>query len=151
MNNITVARPDIMVVSVGAQGPPGVPGPTGGGSVDTAFDKVAGEDVSAYRAVVPSGSTNVLLATNTNSAHRNAVLGVTEQAASTGGSVRVRRAGRIDFAGWAWTPNAPIFVGASGTLTQVPPVSPAVFVQVIGFALSATAMFVWPREPVSIL
>lgn len=145
----------------GAQGPQGVAGPQGpqgpvgvqgpGGEGGSLIYKLAGEALGAYRAVVMSSTTEVVRASNTDATHRNRVLGITEIAAASGDQIRIRRVGEITFAGWAWTPNAPIFVGTSGALTQTPPSGAAVFTQVVAVALSATTIYVWPSGVVTLI
>jgi hypothetical protein len=139
---------NLEVVTVGEPGPKGDQGDPGGDSLIAA---TASEAMSAYRAVVADSASGVSLADNTDITHRDRVLGITENAAATAGPVDVRRSGEITFASWAWTPYAPIFVGAAGLLTQTAPVNPAVFSQVIAVALSATVIYVWPREPLTII
>jgi hypothetical protein len=132
----------------GAKGDTGAVGPSGDGSV---LVKIAGEAMSAYRAVVSNGGADVLLANNTDSAHRRRVLGITEIAAAAAADTRIRRFGPLEFGGWAWTPDELIFVGVDGALTQTPPVPPAAFSQAIAVALSATRIYVWPRDPVALI
>ncbi len=61
--------------------------------------------------------------------------GVTKVAVSPGNDVSLIRVGKLTDNMWSWTPDAPIFVGASGVLTQVSASSP---VRRIGWAMSAT-------------
>jgi hypothetical protein len=143
--NTVVDRREIHVVSVGYVGPPGPAG------AQTRDDLVVSESVPAYRAVAGDGLGTLSLASNTNAAHRDCVLGVTETAAIAGDAVRMRWSGTISFAGWSWTPQTPIFVGNNGQLTQVAPASPALFSQVIAVALTATSIEVRLREPITIL
>lgn len=143
-----VDTPVIEVVTVGERGPEGPQGPAGTGSGDS-VSKIAGEAVSAYRAVVPSGADNVLLANNTDPTHRNMVCGITTQAAVLNDPVNVQRAGEIEFAGWSWTPGGLIFVGVTGHLTQTPPVAPA-FSQAIAVALTTIKIEIRRREVVQL-
>lgn len=146
-NVVILERKDRLVVAAGSSGPRGEPGPAG---VET-FTKTASEAISAYRAVIADSYDGALKASNTDTTHRARVIGITETAAPLGGPITIRRVGRIDFSGWSWTPNNPIFVGASGALTQTPPVNPAVFSQIVAVALAATSIYVGIREPISIL
>ncbi len=142
----TIEVPEIIVVTVGESGPRGIQGESGGETQEY----TASEAMSAYRVVVIDGDTAVRLASNLNAAHRSVVLGITETAAAALGTVRVRRIGKIENAVWAWAPFEPVFVGAAGVLTQTPPAAPAVFSQIIAMAMSATALFVWPRESMTL-
>lgn len=61
--------------------------------------------------------------------------GVTKTSVVLGSTVKVTQSGLMTDAGWTWTPNVPIFVGANGVLTQTAPALP---IRRIGYAVSAT-------------
>ena len=142
-----VEAPELIVVTVGEQVPRGIDGAAG---QDLSITKTASEAMSAYRAVVSDGASGVLLANNTDLTHRNRVVGVTETAAALAAAVNVRRVGQLVFSSWNWVPNAPVFVGVGGVLTQTPPVSPAVFSQIVAVATSPTSIDIELRDPLLI-
>lgn len=136
------------VLEVAVQGPPGPPGATGpAGGV--ALMVVVGEPVGGHRGVVLDVAGLARYASNTDIAHFGRLAGVTAGAASTGTETMVVRAGVMMEPSWAWAPDAPVFLSAGGLLTQSPPTTG--FLQVVGVALSATTLFVNPREPIAIL
>jgi len=111
-------------LSVGAYGEvltvsaSGVPEWTTGGS----FLLVSGQALSALRVVVSDASGRVIYADNTTTAHAGRVYGLTLTATSVAGQgVRVLFGGRWYEATWLWDEEKPLFLGASGTLTQTPP------------------------------
>jgi hypothetical protein len=75
------------------------------------------------------------------------VVGVASPSANPGQSVTVtKNGGTLTVPSAAFTPFAPVFAGAAGSLTQTPPASG--FVLVVGYAVSATSLFVSIGEPV---
>lgn len=89
----------------------GAPGPSGGERT-----VVASEALGGHRAVTVDGR-------HAESASANILAGITTSAVAVGGSVVVVSAGRISESSWSWAPDAPIFLGPAGTLTQTPPSS----------------------------
>lgn len=67
--------------------------------------------------------------------------GVTTVAVGLGESTNVVRTGLLTEGGWSWTPNAPIFVGATGVLTETPGALP---IRRIGWAISPTQIALDP-------
>lgn len=152
MKQTTVLEREIHVITVGEMGPAGPEGPPGsGGGASSTVTKNCDEVISAYRAVVSNGADGILLAQNTNLAHRNNVIGITTQAGVLNDDIIVQKFGELTFAGWAWTPGLPIFVGANGQLTQTPPANPAVFSQIVAQALTATKIDILLRHIALIL
>jgi hypothetical protein len=49
-------------------------------------------------------------------------------------------------AGWAWTIGSPVYLSANGTLSHTAPSSG--FALVIGFALTATKIFIDIKQPI---
>lgn len=127
---------------VGPQGPPGAAGAAG-----SVLEKTAGAALGGHRVVVASGADEVLVADVTDAAHLHRVLGITEGAAVQGDGIGVRFAGEMTEGSWSWTPDAPIYVGAAGVLTQTPPVG-AAWLRIVAVAISATRIVVGLREPV---
>ena len=92
------------------------------------------EAVGAYRAIGYNG-----LYTQPTVDSLSGYAGVTKVAVSSGNTANVVRAGLMTEGGWSWTPNAPVFIGADGVLTQTPPTfgNP---VRRIAWAISATQL-----------
>ena len=133
------------LLEVAMQGPVGPTGPSGmGGSSGT-----AGEALGGNRAVVGDAVNTFRYASNANPQHLGRLAGITTGAANLGGPVALLSSGPMTEPSWAWTPNLPVFLSTNGLLTQTPPV--AGFLQVVGLAITATALFVNPREPLAIL
>ena len=78
--------------------------------------------------------------------HFGRVVGVTTQAAEPGAPCNVQNFDRIVEGTWSWTPGEPVFLGTNGALTQTAPT--AGFLMVVGFAISATVLFVSLRDPI---
>lgn len=140
---ITVNQEEVRILEIGMQGPPGPPGVDGQGATT---NYTAGETLGGHRAVVFSNPTTVVYADSGNAAHRNYYAGITVGAASFNATVTVQRHGDIMNSGWSWVANAPVYFGASGILTQTPPIGN--FIQIIGVATSTTHIFLAPREPI---
>lgn len=91
----------------------------------------AAQALGLYRAVTIDG----FYADTTTPASLNKYAGITTTALSLGEEKYVVKAGLMTEAGWTWTPDAPIFIGTNGTLTQTPVSGP---MRRIGWAISAT-------------
>ena len=140
--NVTI-EPQVVNVVLGAeQGPSGPPGAAGSDSaVYVANGAISGHVVAAETtpgAVVPA-SVN-------NATHMLRIVGITTNASISGGNVAVQHRRTLTHPGWAFTPNALVYLGLSGALVQTPPV--AQFTQVIGVAQSATSLLVSIQPPV---
>jgi len=134
------------LIEVAEQGPPGPQGPPGGsGSELTIF--TAGDAVSGHQALAAQGSGAVVHASCLVAAHLGAVAGIATEAAAAAAPVSVRTAGLMQHAGWTFTPDQPVFLGAAGALVQALPVG-ALFAQVLGWARSATLLQVSLQPPV---
>jgi hypothetical protein len=96
-------------VLVALVGPPGAPGPAGGEQLVRATEALGG-----HRAVTVTGQ-------HCTSATLHHLAGITTAAASAASFVRVLSRGYMTNPSWSWTPEAPIFVGAYGVLTQAVP------------------------------
>ena len=135
----------LVQAGMGLQGPPGPQGPAGG----TAITATAAQALGGHRAVVLSATGEADYADCTLPAHMGRFAGITAGAASAGQSATIINAGPLTEPGWAWTPDAPVYLASSGLITQTPPATG--FLQIIGMALSATTLFISPREPLAIL
>lgn len=118
----------------------------GAGGVDNRFvSHVAASALSGNRAVCLDNSGELIYADHATLAHKSKVLGLTTGAISGGATGTVQVAGVMTEAGWAWTPGAAIYLGVNGALTETAPTTG--FVLVIGFAETATAIFIDIKEP----
>jgi len=135
----------LLQVGAGVQGPPGPQGPAGG----TAITATAAQALGGHRAVVLNASGAADYADCTLPAHMGRFAGITAGAASAGQSATIINAGPLTEPSWAWTPDAPVYLASSGLITQTPPATG--FLQIIGMTLSATTLFISPREPLAIL
>ena len=119
-----------------AVSPAGLPGPPGeSASVLPAVTVrcAAVGAVSGHRVVKMVG---LGLVAHADAADVDMIYGLSSNAAADGGDVDVITAGPVQHSGWAWTPGAPLFCGASGQLTATPPV--AAKVRRVALALTAT-------------
>lgn len=123
----------------GPQGPAGIPG-------NTALVYVAGANLSGHQMVVISDDGTVVYASASIRNHFARVLGMTIGASSIGTSATIQNSGVVDFLGWGWTADAPVYLGLNGSLTQTPPA--AVFIQAIGTALSSSKLLLSLQPPI---
>jgi len=138
---IVTREPEITLIDVGTQGPPGPPGEMGAAYVE-------------FPAAVPLGGNRMVrvlageavYADHTTVADANLVLGITRGAVSAGALAQIQTGGLMTEPSWAWTPDAPVFVGPVGTLTQVPPTTG--FNLIVGVATSPTQIFIGARLPI---
>lgn len=135
---VEVAWPSPVLVETGTQGPPGPPG-------NSNVSYTAGVALGGHRAVVLDASENAIYADHTNLAHADKVIGITTGAVTAGDAASIQTEAEITEPSWSWTLDQPIFLGATGLLTQTPPSSG--FLLVMGFPISATKMFLAIGEP----
>jgi len=143
---ITQRTSTVTVGSQGTQGPQGLPGPAG----DNGFDRIADGAIGGHRIVRSTGAETVAYASNDDADHGDDTVGISLNAADDAGAVTVIRTGTVEHNGWSWTPGLPVFLGTNGALTQTEPVAdgPAAFIQEVGHAQSATALFVDIQPPI---
>ena len=98
---------------------------------------VAGQNLSALRAVTTNGSGEAVYASNDTLANAQ-VVGITVNAATSGDNVTIKTSSIIDDASWNWTKGT-VYLGTNGQLTQTAPSGGAVIVHV-GKALTATKL-----------
>lgn len=144
---IELQAASIDLVEVAEQGPagaPGIPGPAGGASMSfTATTPIGGHRVLALDA---SGA--VIYADNSTLAHAANLIGLSLNAASSGGAISVLRGGEVIEPTWTWTPLLPVYLGINGLLTQTAPVFPAAFSLIVGFPIAPDTLFFAVREPI---
>lgn len=138
---IVTREPDITLIDIGTQGPPGPPGEMGAAYVE-------------FPAAVPLGGNRVvrvlageaIYADHNTVADANLVLGITRGAVAEGALAQIQTGGLMTEPSWAWTPDKPVFVGVVGTLTQVPP--SAGFSLIVGVATGPSQIFIGARTPI---
>lgn len=113
----------------------------GAGGAASTISRLAGEAIGGHRAVKVLADNKAWLASPAD-ADVEAVVGLTDNAASTGDALTIRFAGELTHLGWSWTAG-PVWLGAGGTLTQVVPTSGAIIR--IGEAVGPTAININPR------
>ena len=139
--------PVLQVLAVAQQGPRGIqgpPGPAGGASTVT----VGASPISGHSAVAIDSSGLLVPADVSLAAHRGAILGVVANAYSPGDDAVVQTGYLLEHSGWAWA-LGPVLVGSAGALTQAPTAG-ALFVQVIGYAVSPTRIVVDVQPPINL-
>lgn len=140
-----VRSPDPTYPRVPIQGPPGpqgIPGPSGGTTLERTADVV----LSAYKVVYATAGDGANYADHTQLLHRLGLLGITLHAASSGSLVQIIRSGELEEATWSWTPELPIYCGVGGMLTQVPPTTG--WLGQVAYATSPTSIIVNLGPPV---
>lgn len=100
--------------------------------------------IPAFKAVA-MGAGGVTLADNGNPAHRDVVLGLSDNNYAAGATVSIYHNGPITnpipgIGGWNWVVNKAVYLQANGDLAQTIP--PSGFVQKLGFALSSNTMMI---------
>lgn len=133
---VTVAQ------SQGRTGPQGPVGPSGGALVLT-----AGETVSALKMVYELGG-EVFALDSQDAANIYRWVGVAVTAGTTGNDVTVQRSGELEDNSWSWTDGERVYLGASGTLTQVPPV--VGYYQLVGTAVSPKRVLLNIQDPIEL-
>jgi hypothetical protein len=132
------SEPAPLVIEVGIPGPPGPD--------SSIVSRNASVALSGHRMVTLAADGRLLYADHMNVDHAGVVLGLTLNAAAENDPIDVKTYGEVTHAGWSWTPNESIFLGANGALTQVAPATG--FSLVVGFALSATTMLINIEPPI---
>ena len=107
----------------------------------------AGTELQVYRVTVINSLSKAIYAEPSINEHAHKIIGVTiTGAAGAGEMVQIRNYGQIEYAGWSWAADAPIYLGDDGTLTQTAPTSGA-RVQV-AFPIASNRMFIDIKAPV---
>lgn len=105
---------------------------------------IAGANVSGHRVVQLIGQSAYVLSSSDVDAC-SAGIGITEGAASAGGSVKVRVGGIIQEPSWNMVAGKPVFCGVNGLITQTPPESG--FNLVVGVATASDSIYVGVKQP----
>jgi Uncharacterized conserved protein (DUF2190) len=135
------AEQAIRVVPVAGQ--TGPPGPSGAGGFATAATNITAGQVVALTAAgaVPADPGNL--------AHRWAAAAVASSSALAGDQVRLATSGRVSETAWNWLSGSPVYAGAGGNLTQVPPSNG--WLRVIGHAETSTSIWIQVHQPITLI
>lgn len=112
----------------------------------TVVSCIAGEVLGGHRVVTLTGTPQAVYADASNAQHFGRLVGITTHAALAGESVAVQVVGKMTEPLWSWDLSRPVFLGATGQLTQTPPVTG--FVLVVGMPITAQSLFINPQPPV---
>lgn len=132
-----------MLGPAGPEGPQGPAGPSGGASLDL----IASGAIGGHRVCHIQSDGKVEYATNADPTHAFLSVGVSVNAGNDGDTISVITNGTIDEPSWSWTPQASLFLGTNGLLTQTCPSAPA-FARIVANAISATLIYVNPSIPI---
>lgn len=125
----------------------GPPGPAG--DIDGVVkSRIAGENIGGQRIVVTNNLGEVIIGDQSNLSHLGLFTGITKTSVTTGASVQVISYGTLIDGSFSFTPEAKIYFGTNGIITQTPPTSG--FLQSIGHAVSATEIFINPQIPIEL-
>lgn len=102
---------------------------------------VAGEAVSALRAVRYDATTGRVVYARPPELEARLPLGITVTGVLAGEEVTVRSGGELTDGSWSWTAGEPILLGATGVLTQSQPALQAYLV-VLGVAMTPTTIVI---------
>jgi hypothetical protein len=152
MNNVEITSQPLTTIEVSQLGDPvsievnlSLLGPRG--LSDLFFlRRVANANLGGHRAVISNVDGTTDYADSSNLLHLGKVLGIIVQAVLEGEEVDVIRGGLLEFEGWDWDVDLPVYLAENGLLTQNPATSG--FSQIVGFAQSPTGLFVNLREPI---
>lgn len=143
---VVAVSPQIRIVQVAQQGPPGT-----GGDPQEVTDYAAGEALSANKVVMLDPADGKLYyASSADVADKNSIVGITKAAYSVDETATVIAWGPKTNNTWAWdTDSDPaLYLGSAGALTQTAPTSG--FVIPVGFVVSATEIFVKIGTPITL-
>lgn len=126
----------------GQRGARGRPGTDTGGGIQTII-RSAGETVSALRMVFESQGKAYLVDPTSESVFQ--ALGVAITSGAEDAELTIQTQGFIDDSSWSWAEGA-VWCDENGLLTQTPPIDGWDFI--IGFATSATRLYIDLHEPV---
>jgi len=105
----------------------------------------SGSPISALAAVYRTSPNEVTLADNSVELESR-VAGIALTSAAPGDSLTIISQGVHSDPFWTWIPQEPIFLGASGSLTQTPPTTG--FRALVGYAVDATSLDINIQESI---
>jgi hypothetical protein len=120
-------------------------------AVSSSVQLIAAVPISGHVVVATDENGQAVPASNLIASNAYAIAGVTMGAAVLGAPTTVRYAGELTEPTWNWIPNLPLFLGESGSLTQVAPTAPAVVSLVLGYAITPTQILIQPKTPMFII
>lgn len=127
----------------------GVPVPGAGGSVDR-LELVAGGTLSGHRLVTTDEAGHAVYADPSDETRAAGPWFLTTGAVMDGATFQPAVPGEVvEESGWAWEPQAPVFLGDAGALTASPPAagSPGIVLRV-GVALTPTRLYFAPAPSI---
>ena len=137
-----------VIITEGQQGPQGIKGDSGASGA-VGVTRLAAIALGGHRLVMNAIDGRLIYASNDVEQSAYTILGITLGAAVVNASVDVQGFGLVTEPTWTWVPNAPIYLGTNGLMTQIVPSAPtALFSLVVGFAISATAIFLNLHEAI---
>ncbi len=145
--DVLVAVQEVVdVVLAAQQGPAGPAGPAG---ISTDIVRTAAITLGGHRIVSANAAGQLVYADNSDMGTMRSVIGMTLGAALAGEDATVRWAGEVEEPSWSWTANQAVYLGKNGLLTQnVPTIADSVFLQVVGYPITATRLLLTFREPI---
>lgn len=106
---------------------------------------LASEDLGGHKAITASG----YLADVGTIAHAPQIIGISMSAVMNGEPLDVVVYGLVSEPSWSFTPGQPVYVGVSGALTQIAPISPASkYRSLIGIATASDKLLVNVSESI---
>lgn len=141
---LETTKPEVIVITQGVQGPPGIPGPAGGQTLQ----RKPGVRTSALVVVYEDRFGVVWPADVDVEADVLTLLGVTVTAAEAGQPINVQRLGEITDSSWQWIPGKRVFLAQEGQMTQEPPQSG--YDVLIGVALSENRLLLNIQDPIEL-
>ena len=139
---------------IGPRGPQGEAGAKGdkGDPGGVTITRNAATAISGHRMVLLDGSGLVDYASNTSLSHATRIVGMSTNAAASGGSVNIAMYGEVTEPSWNWDTTKPVYLGGDGYLTQVEPVAPsAKYSVVVGFPITPTTLFINIGIPITLI
>ena len=138
----------IEFVELAVPGPPGPTGPIGPAGGTTIITRTTVAPIGGHRVVIQEADGTVSYADHTDPAHADMALGLTIEAAGAGDEIQILVGGETIEPSWAWDVTRPIYLGATGLLTQTPPTTG--FLQQVAIPLAADRIY-WQPQPAVIL
>jgi hypothetical protein len=117
-------------------------------AVDLAEPGVAGEAISALRALWRDDDGRMYLLDAADAAHIELYAGIAVNSALPDEAVRAQRSGMLEADGLSLVPG-PVWLGAGGALTQTPPESG--FDLYLGFSTEEHRLLLSPTEPIELI
>ena len=137
----------IEILDVGNPGAPGRQGPPGPAGA-ALLTYIAGEVLSGHRIVIIEND-KAYYASNMNSAHANRIAGITIGATMYNDPAYIQTGGELEEPSWNWVLNIPLWLSASGFLTQIPPT--VGFSCIIGSPVTSTKILINIGTPISLV